>query len=114
MSALTNLTKHDSYELTLENINGLTHQRQRVLKALGQQGYLTRRELHEMTSIGISSLCSGLKSLIQQGWVREAFDSFDQKTQRNVVNYTLSNDAEELYMNADGGIGCLHDVKVEA
>lgn len=86
MSVLANSLKHESHELSLLDLKGVKLKVMRVL----HNTYMTRRELSEKTGLRISTLCSALKRLEDEGWVRIAFDALDIETNRNVACYTSS------------------------
>ena len=66
----------------------------RVLAALNEGIYLTRRELHEKTGIEIATLCGALDRLIDGGRVRQPFSSECSKTGKMVAVYTFISDID--------------------
>lgn len=62
----------------------------RVIAALKEHIYCTRRQLHEQTGIEIASLCGTLATLKKKLAIREPFSIECPTTGKMVVVYTLN------------------------
>lgn len=65
----------------------------KVIRALNEFTYCSRRQLHNITGIEIATLCGALASLKKAGTIREAMSAECGQTGKDVIYYALNTEA---------------------